>query len=228
VGILGFVGGTGPEGLGLALRLSAAGERLLIGSRTVDRAAAAAARIRAAVPGARVEAQTNHDVLARADTVALTLPYAALAAFLGEASDALRGRLVIDVIVPVAVEDGRFGLAPVPGARSVGELIQQRAPGARVVSAFKNLSAASLQDLTQPLEGDVVLCGNEPAARAEVARLVRLVGLRPVDAGSLVNARYIEAITPLLLNLNRRHRARTSVAILGLGHQAPGSASNFP
>ena len=85
------------------------------------------------------------------------------------------------------------------------------------MSAFKNLPAEQLGDLGAPLAGDVVLCGNDAAARAAVAALVaRLPGLRAVDAGALANARALEAITALLLNLNRRHRARTSIAILGL------------
>jgi NADPH-dependent F420 reductase len=124
---------------------------------------------------------------------------------------------VIDVIVPLALRAGFFALAPIPGAASVGELIQQTVPEARVVSAFKNLSAEKLRDLAAPLAGDVVLCGNDDGARAEVARLVGLLpGLHAVDAGGIANARYLEAITALLLNLNRRHRALTSIAILGL------------
>ena len=121
------------------------------------------------------------------------------------------------MIVPLTLRAGFFEIAPVPGAPSAGELIQRRLPAARVVSAFKNLSADNLGDLSRRLAGDVVVCGNDPAARAEVASLVTLLsGLRAVDADGIGNARYLEAITALLLNLNRRHRARTSIAILGL------------
>jgi hypothetical protein len=124
---------------------------------------------------------------------------------------------VIDVIVPVARRDGLFVLAPVPDAGSAGELIQRRVPAARVVGAFKNLPAARLRDLATPLAADVLLCGEDASARAQVAALVqRIPGLRPVDAGALANARFIEAITPLLLNLNQRHRTLTSIAIVGL------------
>jgi 8-hydroxy-5-deazaflavin:NADPH oxidoreductase len=212
-----FIGGTGPEGLGLALRLAAGGETVIVGSRTASRAAAAAETIRAAVPAAHVSGMDNREALAHADRVALTFPFGALTAFLDEAGTLLAGKLVIDVIVPLALRAGFFALAPIPGAASVGELLQQSVPEARVVSAFKNLSAEKLRHLDAPLEGDVVLCGNDDGARAEVARLVRLMpGLRAVDAGVIANARYLEAITALLLNLNRRHRALTSVAILGL------------
>src|SRR5690349_8548040 len=195
---LGFIGGTGPEGLGLALRLAAAGEPLLLGSRERTRAQDAAARVRAVVPGAIVHAADNDGVLTASSRIILTFPAAALPAFLDASAARLGGKLVIDVLVPLAVgHDVFFDVAPVPGARSAGELIQQRSPTARVVSAFKNLSAEHLRDLTTQLEGDVLLAGDDADARAEVAGLVRrLPGLRAVDAGRLANARFIEAITP--------------------------------
>jgi NADPH-dependent F420 reductase len=214
---LALIGGTGPEGLGLALRFAAAGKRIVIGSRVAERAAEAAAIIRAAVPGSTVHGCGNAEALTHAERVFLTFPFAGLASFLASARTALGGKLVIDVIVPLTVRSGFFELTPVEGAASVGELVQQEIPTARVVSAFKNLSAEKLRDLSQPLEGDVVVCGNDPGARAEVAALVALLpGLRAVDAAGVANARYLEATTALLLNLNRRYKALTSIAILGL------------
>jgi hypothetical protein len=214
---IGFVGGTGPEGLGLALRFAAAGDEVVIGSRTPERAEAAAATIRATVPGARTAGDTNLGAIRRAGRIVLAVPYAGLAGFLESAAEAMAGKLVVDVIVPLAVRRGFAELVPVPGAGSVGELLHDRLPGARIVSAFKNLSAEKLRDVGSPLQGDVVLCGEDPSARAEVAAMVgRLPGLRAVDAGGIANARYLEAITALLLNLNRRHHALSSIAILGL------------
>jgi len=215
---LAFVGGTGPQGLGLAMRFAQAGETVLIGSRSASRADATARRIRAAVPGAVAEGVENLEAIARSERIVLTLPAAALPTFLETARTPLAGKLVIDVAVPVVLRDGFFELAPVPGAPSAGELVQKAVPSARVVSAFKNVSAERLQDLNAALEGDVVLCGDDATARAEVAALVaKLPGLRAVDAGRLANARYLEAITALLLNVNRKFRARTSIAIVGLG-----------
>ena len=212
-----FVGGTGPEGLGLALRLAAAGEPIVVGSRVAERAAAAAETIRSQVPRADVQAFENLEAVTRSDRIVLAFPYEGLLPFLDAAHERLGGKLVIDVIVPLAVTKGFFGLAPVPDAASVGELIQQRLPTARVVSAFKNLSAEKLRDLGESLEGDVVLCGNDAAARAQVTALVaKLPGLRPVDAGGIANSRYLEAITALLLNLNRKYKARASIGILGI------------
>src|SRR5689334_1768116 len=123
-----FVGGTGSEGLGLALRLVAAGETVIVGSRTADRAVEAAETIRTAVPEARVSGMDNQEAVARADRVALTFPFGALQAFLDAAGTLLAGKLVIDVIVPLALRAGFFALAPIPGAASVGELIQQSVP----------------------------------------------------------------------------------------------------
>lgn len=204
-------------GLGLALRFAVAGVPILIGSRVAGRAEEAAERVRAAVPGASAAGYENGEAAARAERIVLTLPFVGLAAFLRGAEALLARKLVIDVVVPLAVRDGFAALAPADGAASVGELIQETAPGARVVSAFKNLPAARLGDLASPLEGDVVLCGNDASARAEVAALVALLpGLRAVDAGEIANARYLEAMTALLLNLNRRYRARASIAVVGL------------
>jgi NADPH-dependent F420 reductase len=214
---LGIVGGTGAEGLGLALRFASAGEPLVIGSRAAERAAAAADRVRAAVPNARVEGVENAELLARSDRLVLALPFAGLSGFLAGSGPRLAGKLVIDPVVPLAARGGRLELLAVPGAASAAELIRDAAPGARVVSAFKNLSAEWLRDLSRPLAGDVVVCGDDPTARAEVRALVaRLPGLRPVDGGPLSNARYLEAVTALLLELNRLHRAQTTIAILGL------------
>jgi len=212
MGRLAFVGGTGAQGLGLALRFARAGEAVVIGSRDASRADEAARRIRTAVPGAVAEGLPNLDAITCCERVVLTLPAPALPGFLDIAAGRLANKLLIDVAVPVALHDGFFALAP-----SAGELVQAVVPSARVVSAFKNVPAERLQDLDAALAGDVILCGDDAAARAEVAALVaKLPGLRAVDAGRLANARYLEAITALLLNLNRKYRARTSIAIVGL------------
>jgi len=214
---LAFVGGTGPQGLGLALRFAQAGEAVLIGSRSASRADDAARRIRAAVPGAVADGVENLDAIGRSERIVLTLPAAALPGFLETARTHLAGKLVIDVAVPLLLRDGFFELAPLPGAPSAGEFVQKAVPSARLVSAFKNVPAERLRDLHAALEGDVILCGEDATARAEVAALVaKLPGLRAVDAGRLANARYLEAITALLLNLNRKFRAQTSIAIVGL------------
>ena len=217
MGRLALVGGTGAQGLGLALRFARAGEAVVIGSRDASRAAEAARRVRTSVPGAAAEGLPNLDAIDCCETIVLTLPAPALPEFLDAAAGRLAGKLLIDVAVPVTLADGFFALAPVRGAPSMGELVQAAVPAARVVSAFKNVPASRLQDLDATLEGDVIVCGDDAAARADVTAMVaKLPGLRAVDAGRLANARYLEAITALLLNLNRKYHARTSIAVVGL------------
>src|SRR5690348_1945327 len=113
---LGIVGGTGPQGLGLALRFAAAGEAVMIGSRLAERAEAAAARIVERVPGARATGHANAEVLAGTDRIVLTVPFPGLPALLDSVPDGLAGKLVVDVIVPLVLRAGFFELAPVPGA----------------------------------------------------------------------------------------------------------------
>lgn len=212
-----LVGGTGALGMGLALRIAAAGERVLIGSRDSQRARDAADRVRAAVPSAEVDGVTNHVAVTCCRRVVLGLPFDGLPGWLADEAPHLGGKLLIDVVVPLAFQNGFCTLAPVPDAPSVGEAIQRAVPEARIVSAFKNLPAGPLQNLATPLDADVLLCGDDPAARDEVAALVgRIAGLRAVDVGVLANARYLEAITALLVNLNRRHRVHASVKVTGL------------
>lgn len=215
--MIAVVGGTGPLGSGLARRLAAAGERVIVGSRDAARAAAAAATVCSVVQGVACEGVENLAAVARADRIVLALPGTALPEFLEVAAPSLAGKLLIDVVVPLAFEQGFATIAPLPGARSASELVQTRVPTARVVGAFKNTPADALLDLTAPLQGDVVVCADDAAARAEVSALVgKIPRLRAVDGGRLANARHVEAITALLVNLNRQHRARTSIAILGL------------
>lgn len=214
---LAILGGTGAQGMGLALRFAVAGESIVIGSRAVERAADAAEKVRRAVPGAEVEGHENLDAIAAADRVVFVMPANGLSAFLDRAAGRLAGKLVVDAMVALDVKQRTAELVPLPGAPSVSELIQLRVPDARVVCAFKNVPSDALRDLGRPLAGDVLLCGDDAAARAEVAALVaKLPGLRPVDAGPLKLARYVEGITALLVSLNLRHKALTSVAILGL------------
>ena len=211
-----ILGGTGPEGIGLALRFAQIGEEIVIGSRQVSRAEAAAQRVAGAVAGARVSAAENAAAAARAEIVVLALPREGVESFLASDAAVLSGKITVDVTVPLRFKAGVcLGVAVPEG--SLGERIQHLAPQARVVSAFKNLSAEHLQHLDQPLEGDVLVCGEDAAAKAEIQRLAeRLPNLRAVDAGPLSSSRALEQITVMLLNINRIHHALTSVRILGL------------
>lgn len=220
MGRIAILGGTGPEGLGLAMRLSLAGEELVIGSRQAERAARAAAegseRLRSVGSTRVIGAAENGEAAAAAELVVLAFPHAGVKQLLPDIAPSLAGKVVLDVVNPLVVEKRVFRIAPL-GAGSAGEEIQTLLPESQVVSGFKNESAEELCAIERPLRGDVVVCGDHPAATARVLELIgRIPGVRGVDAGALVNARALEAITALLLNLNRRHRAVTAIEILGL------------
>jgi len=217
---IGFLGGTGPEGLGLALRFAVAGETILIGSRQVQRGEEAAASLHAklpnTVPATRIRGCDNAAAAQAADIVALTFPFNAVDPVLTELAASLAGKLILDVVNPLKLRKGVFHMTPV-AAGSAGELIQSLLPTAHVVSGFKNLSATELLDLNQVLHGDVLLCSDiDDATRYFVDLIAKMPELRAVDAGSLINTRHLESITTLLLNLNRQHQALTSIQILGL------------
>ena len=215
-----FLGGTGSEGLGLALRFALAGEDVIIGSRQAERAERGAetlrTRLHSAGTAAAVSGRDNAAAVAAAEIVALTLPFQGVEPLLGEMAPALSGKIILDVVNRVVLRDGLFRIIPVP-AGSAGELIQALVPRAQVVSGFKNLSAKELLGVNHPLQGDVLLCSDAPAATKYFVSLIRRIPtLRAVDAGALANAQHLESITVLLLNLNRRYRAITSVQVLGI------------
>jgi 8-hydroxy-5-deazaflavin:NADPH oxidoreductase len=210
------LGGTGPEGLGIAARLAAAGEEIVIGSRDLARATGAAATLASEVAGARVQGKSNCDAATASDTVVLAIPAAGVDELLDGCGDALRGKVVLEVVNPLVVERGVFRVAEAWSA-GVAARIAARVPDARVVSGLKHESAANLRALDRRLEGDVLLCANDGDAKAIVAGLVRhMPDLRPIDAGGLAVAPLLDQVTALLLNLNRRHKVESSLRIVGL------------
>jgi len=211
------VGGTGPQGRGLALRFAAAGCAVVIGSRDRAKAEDVAGALRAAHRGFDVRGAENAGAVADAEAVILAIAPEGLDATLATLREALVGRLVVDVVVPLAFRDGLAEHAPPAGAASAGELVAAALPRSRVVGAFKTIPASQLLAIDRPLDGDVLVCGDDAGARADVAALVgRITWLRAVDAGPMRTARSIEGITALLVNLNRAHHAHTSIRVLGL------------
>ncbi len=217
-----IVGGTGPMGHGLALRWAQAGYRIVLGSRDVERAAAAAAGIRQTLGGAAVvEGATNAEAVAAASTVALCVPFAAHARTLQGLRTAWRaGSVLVDVTVPLAVAVGgrptdMLGLPAGSAAEQAAQLTPQ---SVRVCAAFHHISAAHLRDLGHALEGDVLLCGNDRAARVAVSQLVEAIPqLRPVDVGPLRRARLLEPLTALLIGINVRYKVPgAGIRITGL------------
>ncbi len=214
---LAFIGGTGPEGLGLAMRMAAAGHEVAIGSRSTERGQEGARKVRDAVPGARATGGANADVVAPADVVFLTFPYSGQQATLEVLSAALDGKIVCNVVAPLEFQQGVGAVAlSVPGGSALQEAAAQL-PNARVVSAFQNMSAEKLVELDHAIECDVLVCGRDAEAKQVIIGLANQVkGVRGVDAGGASQSRYVEMLTSLLINLNRKHKTQTSIKIIGI------------
>lgn len=218
VELLAILGGTGPEGTGLALRLALAGQDVVIGSRSKERADEAAASVMTDVSGSgRVSGDVNESAAAAADIIINTLPYEAQAESLPALRAAIGAKLFISAVVPMKFEKG-IGASAVPVIEgSAAEQAQALLPEARVAGAFQTLSAANLKDLEHVLDADVLVTAGDGETRREVMELVeRCEGLRAVDAGRLANTQYVEHITCLLVNINRRYKAHSEIKIVGL------------
>ena len=214
---LAFLGGTGPEGKGLGLRLALAGEAVIIGSRDPARAQAAAEQLLAAGEGGLIQGADNWEAASQAETVFLTVPYEAQGTLLEQLQEPLRGKVVVNVIAPMKFERGRGASAVSVAAGSAAEEAQQLLPDSRVVAAFQNVSAEELQDPSQVMQGDVVICSDFSDAKTLVSDLARKIpDLRPVDGGGLANSKYVEQITPLLVNINRIYKIHAGIKIVGL------------
>ena len=291
-----IVGGTGPEGRGLALRLAMAGHEVVIGSRDAGRAAEAAAGLLDAVVPAqagtsspsgrgastphsqeretsstplsqeretsstplsqewetsstplsqewetsstplsqewetsstplsqewervrvRVDGAANADAVSDADVVLLAVPFEGLRPTAEALREALAGRLVVSIVAPVEFVEGQMRAVTVPEG-SAGELTRDLLPQSRVAAAFQNMSSRDLLRAQHPLEGDVAVTADDESARRETMALAEAMpSLRAVDAGPLSNSRYVEELTALLVNLNRIHKAHSTIRFLGL------------
>jgi NADPH-dependent F420 reductase len=215
--MLAILGGTGPEGKGLALRLALAGEPVTIGSRSSERGAAAAAELAAGAPGAGISGMDNAGAAAAGDVVFLAFPYEGQRPVLEELAPSLDGKIVVSVIAPMAFERGRGARAVEVEAGSAAEEAQEILPGAQVVAAFQNVSAEELQDPQTDMEGDVVVCSDHADAKKLVMGLAdKIRSLRGIDGGALANAKYVEQITPMLVNINRIYKTHASIKITGV------------
>jgi NADPH-dependent F420 reductase len=218
--VVGVIGGTGPQGRGLAVRLAAAGQRILLGSRDAEKcsqiAAEVAERATAAAAGAEVSVTggANVDVAGAADLVIVAVPYAGHADILRELAEPLAGKVVVDCVVPMGWDELGAYVLDVPE----GSAAQQAAallPDSTVVGAFHHLSATLLEDLSKPtLDGDVMVVGDDRESMDLVQALAgRLPGMRGIYAGRLRNARQVEALTINLVSVNRRYKAHAGIRI---------------
>ncbi|MDQ1666661.1 MAG: 8-hydroxy-5-deazaflavin:NADPH oxidoreductase [Actinomycetota bacterium] len=207
------LGGTGPQGRGLARRFALAGLTVELGSRAAERAAEVAQRL-VADTGGRVTGAANREAAARADIVVVAVPWEGHAELLADLSDALAGKLVIDCVNPLGFDQQGAYALEVPE----GSAAQQAAallPRSRVVAAFHHVSAVLLEDPdVSSLDTDVLVLGEDRADTDLVQELAGLVpGMRGIYAGRLRNAHQVEALTANLVSINRRYKAHAGVRV---------------
>jgi NADPH-dependent F420 reductase len=215
-----IIGGTGALGFGLAVRWARAGQAVVIGSRSEERAAEAARKVSELAPDAEVEGLSNEQAAKQGSIVFLTVPFRAQSENLTNLREALEpGQLLVDCTVPLAAAVGGKATRTLGVWQgSAAEQAQEMVPdGVTVVAALHTVSAPTLADSAAQLDEDVLLCGDRKADKAKVARLIEaIVGLRAVNAGPLEMARIVEQQTALLISINARYKIHAGIRIRGL------------
>ena len=214
-----ILGGTGDLGTGLARRWAQAGNRVIIGSRTLDKARAAVEDLELVMNGrgvgaVSVEPMTNIDAASAATVVVMTVPWAHHGSTLESVRDVLQDKILVDTTVPLVPP--KVGTVQLPEAGSAAETAQRLlGDGVRVVSAFQNVAAAHLRE-GHELDCDVLVCGNDKAARAQIIDLVEAAGLRAFHAGPVANSAAAEALTSVIIQINRAYKCHAGIRITGL------------
>jgi NADPH-dependent F420 reductase len=214
--MLGFLGGTGPEGRGLALRFAAAGHKVLLGSRDLNRAQEVADRVRNSANNLDIQGVMNDQVAQEAEIVLVTVPFEGHEILLKSFRGHLQGKVVVDTVVPLTFKKMVAESVPVAEG-SASQQAQVLLPESHVVAAFQNVSAHDLLNLDHIIDGDVIVCGDHSEAKRSVMALAETIrDVRALDGGGLQNARYVEDITVLFLNMNRIYKGRCMVKVVGI------------
>jgi NADPH-dependent F420 reductase len=211
-----IVGGTGEQGPGLALRWALAGEEVIIGSRSQERAEKVAAELNAELGQPLIRGMENSQAADTAEVVVLTVPYTAHVSTLESVKAHVQGKIFIDVSVPLDPDNPRRMKMP-PAGSATEEAQVLFGPQTKVVAAFQNVSAHLLHDPHHAIDCDVLVCGNDVEAKKTVMGLVAKMGLRAYDVGPAESARVVEGMTSILIRLNIRHKSKSAgVRITGL------------
>lgn len=196
------IGGTGALGSGFAQRWARAGYPVVIGSRSADSAAAKAAEMAAGIKGSRISGLENAAAAAAADIVVLTVPYANHEPMLKAVRDGAQGKILVDATVPLVPP--KVARVQLPAGGSAAKEAQAfLGDGVQVVSAFQNVAADLLQDEASRIDCDVLVCGNKREAREAVVKLAEAAGLKAWHAGPIDNSAAAEALTSVLIFINR-------------------------
>lgn len=212
------VGGTGPQGRGLAYRFALAGHDVVLGSRDAERAQGKADEIVAKLDSSSgtMTGATNAEAVVAADAVLLAVPWDGHATLVTSLADGLVDKIVMSCVNPLGFDGGGpYGLVL---EESAAQETQRLVPTSRVVGAFHHVAALSLWRTPDPLHHeDVLVCGDDAEAKSWVQDLARSVtGKRGVDAGALRLARQLEPLTAVLISMNKRYKTRSGVAITGV------------
>jgi len=216
---LAILGGTGDLGTGLARRWIQAGYRVIVGSRTEEKAQQAVADLQSlmaerGVTAVAVEAMDNLAAAEAADVVAMTVPFAHHSSTLESVKAALVGKILIDVTVPLVPP--KVARVQLPEQGSAGQIAQALlGEQVSVVSAFQNVAAVHLQDGNE-LSCDVIVCGDKKAAREQVITLVEAAGMKGYHGGSIANAAAVEALTSVLIFVNKQYKCHAGIRLTGI------------
>ena len=213
---LAILGGTGKEGAGLAMRWALGGYDVIIGSRAFDKATARAAEMNAEMGQDLLRGMSNPEAATAADIIILSVPYAAHKATLESVRAACSGKILVDLTVPLQPPEIMAVNLPTGSAAAL-EAQALLGAAATVVAAFQNVSAVKLKQLDKPVDCDVLVCADHNDAKTQVIKLVEAAGMRGIDAGVLKNAVAAEALTPVLLHINKSYRVQgAGIRITGL------------
>lgn len=206
-----ILGGTGPEGSGLGLRWALAGHQVVIGSRQAEKGQQAAAEMQTRAPAAaaNLSGMDNLSALDGADVAVLAVPYGGQERTLAGLQEALAGKLLLTIVVPLGEKAARVWRPP-SGLAAAEEAARQLGEGARVVAAFQNIAAHHLADPAHLIDCDVLVCGDDKTDKQTVIELCAAAGMRGIDAGPLQNAGVVEGLTALLIGVNIRHKVKNA------------------
>lgn len=211
-----ILGGTGDLGTGLAIRWVRAGYPVIIGSRTLKKAQSAKAALEKISPDTQVQAMVNFDAAAAAEVVVLTVPFAHQLSTLEPLKGQLKGKILVDTTVPL--RPPRVGTVQLPeGGSAVAKAQEMLGGRVQVVSAFQNIAAHLLQQDVE-ISGDVLICGDKKSAREKVKTLAQAAGLTGWHAGPIANSAAAEALTSVLIQINRQGLSHSGIKIIGQTH----------
>jgi NADPH-dependent F420 reductase len=211
-----ILGGTGDQGPGLALRLALAGEDVIIGSRSKEKAEKVAAELNAELGVPRIKGEDNAQAAAAAEIVMMTVPYSAHISTLEGVKAHVQGKIFVDISVPLDPENPRCMKMP-PAGSATEEAQEFLGAGTKVVAAFQNVAAHILRDPKHHIDCDILVCGNDVESKKTVIGLIGKMGMKAFDVGTADSARVVEGLTSILIRLNIRHKVKgAGIRLTGL------------